>query len=127
MSSASRPTSPSAPNGSGETSHVVGFHQDVTEQREYREGIERQFDEFSDVLAEELKEPLTTALAHLSADADEPGGESDGGHDADGVGAARAHLERAERLVEDLSTLHSFEVEPREVSEATRVGDAAEE
>ena len=103
----------------GDVTHYVGFMQDVTESKEYEQQIERRFDEFSEVLASDLREPLEKAQSHLAA------AESNGADDA--VAAASEWLDRADTLLDDLTTVHSFSVESRELSEATRRGSREEQ
>jgi PAS domain S-box-containing protein len=93
----------------GATTHFVGFVEDVTESKEYEQHIERRLDEFGDVLAAELHSPLTEALERLDGDpASLP---------PDDIAAAVETLERTDRLVDDLTEVHSFAVKSREVFE----------
>lgn len=98
--------------GDGTTDHVVTFLQDVTESKEHEQEIERQLDEFGDVLAEQLGTPLRTAQRRLET-AQESG-------DVAAIEAAERSLERAVSLVDDLTTVHSFSVKSRRVSETVR-------
>ncbi|MBX0284936.1 PAS domain-containing protein [Haloarcula salinisoli] len=93
----------------GETTHAVGFLQDVTETKQHAEEIERRLDEFGDVLAAELQTPLRDARSRLAADLDElsPGD----------LSAALAAIERTDSLIDDLTTVHSFSVKSRDVFE----------
>lgn len=98
----------------GEPTHVVAFQQNVTERKEYETEIERRFDEFGELLAEELGEPLSTARSRLAValeDLQHPD-----------VEVAATSLERTEHLLEDLAEVHSFTVPSRDVSEATLLG-----
>jgi PAS domain S-box-containing protein len=97
--------------GDDEVTHYIGFHQDITEAKEYEQWIERRFDEFSDVLSEDLGEPLEQVRTQV-ARARENG-------DDDALDAAEQWLDRAEALLDDLTTVHSFSVKPRELSEET--------
>jgi len=98
----------------GDVTHAVSFVQDVTEAKEHEQEIERHLTEFGEVLAEDLGVPLREARERLNAAT------------AEGAGA-EAELRRAERsietvvsLVEDLTTVHSFSVESRRLSESMR-------
>lgn len=90
--------------------HYVIFHQDVTEEKEYEHRLERQFDEFSDVLREDLRRPVELAQTQLDDLATDT--------DAD-LSSVREHLQHLDRLISDISTVHSFNAVPRELSEAT--------
>jgi PAS domain S-box-containing protein len=95
-----------------EVRNAVSFIQDVTEQKEYEQWIERRFNEFGDVLAEDLREPLREAKASLESleSTDEPGD----------VQTAEASLRELDDLVTDLTTVYSFSVKSRETSKAAR-------
>lgn len=98
----------------GEPTHVVSFQQDITERKEYETEIERRFDEFGELLAEELGEPLSRARTQLSRaleDLEHPD-----------LAAAEDSLELTESLLEDLTEVHSFTVPSRETSEAALLG-----
>jgi hypothetical protein len=101
----------------GETSHFVGFLEDVTEAKQYEQRIERRLDEFGDVLAAELHSPLSDALELLEGDPGELS-ETD-------ITAAVETLERTDSLVDDLTEVHAFSVKSREVFETggTELGD----
>ena len=103
----------------GEVTHTVGFQQDITEPKEYEQWIERRFDEFSEVLAEDLREPLQEAQAQLSA--------AQNADDEQALDAAADWLDRAESLLDDLTTVHSFSVKSRDISEAARRGSSPSE
>jgi len=95
----------------GAVTHVVGFQQDVTETKEHEQEVERRLDEFGDILAAELRTPIVEARDGLAA-----ARESESTTDLESV---EEWLDRAEGLVEDLTTVHSFSVKDREVSERT--------
>ncbi|AQL41843.1 hypothetical protein BV210_03535 [Halorientalis sp. IM1011] len=103
----------------GDVTHTVGFLQDITEPKEYEQWIERRFDEFSEVLAEDLRDPLREAQAQLSTARD--------AGDEQALDAAEDWLDRAEDLLDDLTTVHSFSVKSRDVSEAARRGSRGSE
>jgi PAS domain S-box-containing protein len=91
-----------------ELTHYVGFLQDVTETKERAEEVERRLDEFGDLLADELQTPLTAAEEALaSASADD-----------ESLVTAKQSVERVEKLVEDLTAVHSFSVKSRDVFDA---------
>ncbi|GCF15149.1 hypothetical protein Harman_30840 [Haloarcula mannanilytica] len=96
----------------GDVTHVVSFLQDVTESKEHEQEIERHLTEFSEVLAEDLGIPLETAQTHLDT-ALESGSHED-------IQQAEQSVNRVLSLVEDLTTVHSFSVKSRRVSEAIR-------
>jgi len=98
----------------GTVTHFVGFHQNVTESKEHEQRVERRLDEFSDLLAAELKTPVERALEEFDrARADD----SD-----DAVDAAEEWVEQLSRLIDDLATVHSFSVKSRETAEAMATG-----
>ena len=101
----------------GTVTHAVGFLQDVTETREHAEEIERRLDEFGDVLAAELQTPLQEARSRLVADPEDLAAED--------LTAALAAIERTDRLIDDLTTVHSFSVKSRDVfdSDGTAPGN----
>ena len=96
----------------GDVTHVVSFLQDVTESKEHEQEIERHLAEFSEVLAEDLGIPLEEAKAHLDTAIER------GSHDD--IQQAERAVERVLSLVDDLTTVHSFSVKSRRVSEAIR-------
>jgi len=96
----------------GDVTHVVSFLQDVTESKEHEQEIERHLAEFSEVLAEDLGIPLEEAKAHLDTAIES------GSHDD--IQQAERAVERVLSLVDDLTTVHSFSVKSRRVSEAIR-------
>jgi len=98
----------------GTVTHFVGFHQDVTESKEHEQRVERRLDEFSDLLAEELKTPVQRALAEFDRARTDG---TDGG-----VDAAEEWVERLNGLIDDLATVHSFSVKSRETAEAIATG-----
>lgn len=100
----------------GELTHVVGFHQDITERKEYETEIERRFDEFADMFAAELHTPIDEARDAL-ADARESGDEA-------ALADAEEWLERADGLLSDLAEIHSFSVPSRDHSESAFRGPA---
>ncbi|SDF81950.1 PAS domain S-box protein [Halorientalis regularis] len=103
----------------GDVTHTVAFQQDITEPKEYEQWIERRFDEFSEVLAEDLREPLQEAQAQLAA--------AQNADDEQALDAAADWLDRAENLLDDLTTVHSFSVKSRDISEAARRGSSTSE
>ncbi|MDS0222751.1 PAS domain S-box protein [Haloarcula sp. S1AR25-5A] len=96
----------------GDVTHVVSFLQNVTESKEHEQEIERHLAEFSEVLAEDLGIPLEEAQTHLDT-ALESGSHED-------IQRAAQSVERVLSLVDDLTTVHSFSVKSRRVSEAIR-------
>jgi PAS domain S-box-containing protein len=94
--------------------HYIGFQQDVTEAKEYEQWIERRFDEFGEVLAEDLGGPLEEVRTHLQ--------QARQNGDEDALATAEEWLDRVETLLDDLTTVHSFNVKDRELSEATLKG-----
>jgi PAS domain S-box-containing protein len=84
----------------GAVTHFVGFIQDVTDTKERAEEIARRLDEFGDLLAEELRTPVERATSHL---------------ESGDVTAAQRSLDRAETLIDDLTTVHSTNVVSRDV------------
>jgi PAS domain S-box-containing protein len=106
-------------NEDGDVTHTVAFQQDITEPKEYEQWIERRFDEFSEVLAEDLREPLQEAQRQLSA--------ARNADDEQALDAAADWLDRAEKLLDDLTTVHSFSVKSRDISEAARRGSSGSE
>ena len=97
----------------GTVTHFVGFLQDVTDEKEHEQRIERRLDEFGDLLAQQLRPPLDSARETLRAD----------GVDDETVEQAARSIDRADRLVEDLATVNTFSVKSREVSESLSDGD----
>lgn len=95
---------------SDELTHYVCFLQDVTDTKEHAEEIERRLDEFGEVLTEELRLPLRSAVDRLQSVAQSETTEN--------VEAARETLERLDDLIDDLATVHSFSVKSRDVFEA---------
>jgi PAS domain S-box-containing protein len=98
----------------GDPTHIVGFQQDISQRKEYETEIERRFDEFGELLTEELGEPIERARSELSAALEDL--------EDTRVESAAESLERTDRLLEDLTTVHSFGAPSREVSEATLLG-----
>ena len=98
----------------GTVTHFVGFHQDVTESKEHEQRVERRLDEFSDLLAEELKTPVERALEEFDR------AQADGTDDA--IGAAEKWVEQLSRLIDDLAAIHSFSVKSRETAAAMTTG-----
>lgn len=92
----------------GGPSHFVSFIQDVTESKQHEQEIERHLDEFSEVLADDLRTPLRDAKHRLQA--------NDEGQV--NVETARRALDRAESLIDDLVTVHSFSVKSRDIAES---------
>lgn len=92
---------------SGETTHFVGFLQDVTDTKEHAEEIERRLDEFGELLAREVRTPLGEAEETLRTleESDAPAA----------VETARREVQRVDKLLEDLAAVHSFSVTSREV------------
>lgn len=86
-------------NEDGEVTHFVGFQQDISERKDYEQAIERRFDEFGQVLAQELREPLDRAITDLVA-ARETG-------DEDSLENAVTWLRRVDSMLEDISIVHS--------------------
>jgi PAS domain S-box-containing protein len=100
-------------DGDGTPTHFVSFLEDVTETKEHQQRIERRLDEFGDVLAAELHGPLTDALALLDGNPRDLS--------ADDIATAVATLERTDRLIDDLTEVHSFSVKSRDVFDSNRV------
>lgn len=104
----------------GEPSHFVSFIQDVTESKQHEQEIERHLDEFSEVLADDLRTPLQDAKHRLQA--------NDEGQV--NVETAKRALDRAESLIDDLLTVHSFSVKSRDTAESvamsSKPGDESE-
>jgi len=96
----------------GDVTRFISFLQDVTAEKEHEQDIERRLDEFGDVLAEELRTPIEDARDAIQAAL-----ENEEMHVAK---TADESLERVEKLIDDLTTVHSFAVKSREVSETTR-------
>jgi signal transduction histidine kinase len=92
-------------DGAGETTHIVGFLQDVTETKEHKEEIQRRLNEFGEVLAEDLRHPLEAVRAGLEAVE----------VDDEDVESAERALSQMENLIEDLATVHSSTVKSRNV------------
>ncbi|WP_018256624.1 PAS domain S-box protein [Halomicrobium katesii] len=92
-----------------EVTHFVGFLQDVTETKERAEEIERRLDEFGELIAEELRTPLQRAEQSVATIAD-PSQQA-------AVENAVESIRRADKLVDDLATVHSFSVKSRDVFE----------
>jgi len=92
----------------GETTHFVGFLQDVTDEKEHEQTIERRLDEFGDLLAQQLRPPLDSARDTLQAD----------GADEAAIERATESLDRADQLITDLAAVNTFSVKSREVSES---------
>lgn len=102
----------------GEVESIAGATRDVTTQKEYERAIERRFDEFSEVLAEDLRVPLDRAVTELVA-VRGPDGEGS-------LEDAITWLRRADSMLEDISIVHSNAVPDREVAE-TRVAGSLEQ
>jgi len=104
----------------GEPSHFVTFIQDVTESKQHEQEIERHLDEFSEVLADDLRKPLQDAKQRLQANDEEQVN----------VDTAKQALDRAESLIDDLVTVHSFSVKSRDTAESVAMssdpGDESE-
>lgn len=98
----------------GAVTHFVSFQHDITERKEYETEIERRFDEFADVFAEDLREPIERARS--SVDAARTNGEEEALEDA------TEWLDRADDLLADLVTVHSFSVPSRDHSESALQG-----
>jgi PAS domain S-box-containing protein len=96
----------------GDVTHVVSFLQDVTESKEHEQEIERHLAEFSEVLAEDLGVPLEEAQTHLDTALESRSHED--------IQLAAQSVERVLSLVDDLTTVHSFSVKSRRVSETIR-------
>lgn len=96
----------------GEVTNLVSFLQDVTDEKEYEQEIERRLNEFGELLAEELRNPLSVAESTVNAARD---GEANGDLD-DAVTA----LSQMDSLIADITTVHSFSVKSREQSVAMR-------
>lgn len=96
----------------GTPTHFVGFLQDVTEEKEHEQTIERRLDEFGDVLAQQLRPPLVAARDELQTN----------GTDDDAVERAMRSIDRAYQLVEDLAAVNTFSVKSRDVSESLEEG-----
>jgi len=94
-----------------ELTHFVGFLQDVTDTKEHAEEIQRRLDEFGDVLADELQTPVRRARESVKA--------ARAHDDTDDIKAAEQSLDRVDKLIDDLRTVHSFAVTSREVLDAT--------
>jgi len=92
----------------GETTHFVGFLQDVTDEKEHEQTIERRLDEFGDLLAQQLRPPLDSARETLQTD----------GADEAAIERATESLDRADQLITDLAAVNTFSVKSREVSES---------
>lgn len=90
----------------GETSHFIGFLQDVTESKEHEQQIQRRLNEFGEVLAEDLRLPVEDARQSLDA-VKEDGEPSD-------IEAAERAFERVESMIDDLVTVHSETVKSRD-------------
>lgn len=97
-------------NETGAVTHFIGFLQDVTETKERAQEIERRLNEFGELLAEEIQTPLQQAQETLQA---EPADLT-----AEDITTAQRSIELIDSLVEDLSTVHSSSVKPREVFES---------
>lgn len=98
----------------GQLSHVVAFQQDITDLKEYETEIERRFDEFSEVFAEDLRDPLEAAQEALEA--------ARRNGDDGAVEEAAEWIERTDGLLSDLATVHSFSVPSRDRSESALLG-----
>jgi PAS domain S-box-containing protein len=105
----------------GETTHLVGFLQDVTTIKEHEQEVARRLEEFGDLLAEDLRVPVQQAQ-------DEIASASTGGDSPD-IEDAKHSLERVEKLIEDLTTVHARSVTSREVGDVLRTenGNGADE
>jgi signal transduction histidine kinase len=97
----------------GEVTHFVGFLQDVSDEKEHEQTIERRLDEFGDLLAQQLRPPLDSARETLRTDGD----------DDERIERAVQSIDRADRLVEDLAAVNRFSVKSREVSESVTEGN----
>lgn len=94
----------------GELTHFVGFLQDVTDSKEHAEEIERRLDEFGEVIAEELRAPLQDAEETVTALREDEAGQA-----GQSVDEAMRSIQRADKLIDDLATVHSFSVKSRDV------------
>lgn len=103
----------------GEPTHIVSFQQDISERKAYETEIERRFDEFGEVLSDQLGDPIARAREHLEAALKAV--------DDDDVVAAAQTLERTDRRLDDLTTVHAFSVPSREVSETALLGTTDDE
>jgi len=101
----------------GETTHFVGFLQDVTEAKEHEQQVKRRLNEFGELLAEDLRLPVQDATQHLEA-AKESGDPAD-------IEAAEHAFRQIDGLIEDLATVHSDAVKSRDVfdDQPTATGD----
>lgn len=103
----------------GEVRSVVGATRDVTTQKEYERALERRFDEFSEVLAEDLREPVDRAISELVAVRRSDGNGS--------LEEAIRWLRRADSMLEDVSIVHSNSVPDVEPAETPAAGATQEE
>lgn len=94
----------------GDVAHVVSFLQDVTESKKHEQEIERNLEEFSEVLSEDLGLPLEEAKTRLETAMNSESQED--------IQRAAQSVERARSLVEDLTAVHSFSPKSRRVSES---------
>lgn len=95
----------------GDVTNFVGFQQDVTRRKEYEAALERRFDEFSQLLAKDLREPIDRAVTELVA-ARETG-------DEDSLEEAITWLRRADSMLEDISIVHSQSVPDPNTAKST--------
>lgn len=93
----------------GETTHFVGFLQDVTTIKEHEQEVARRLEEFGELLAEDLRVPVQQAQSEISSATSE-----DGGSDLEAAGRS---LERVEDLIDDFVTVHTRSVTSREVGD----------
>ena len=92
---------------SGETTHFVGFLQDITKTKEREQEIARRLEEFGELLAEDLRVPVERAQTELTSAAT----------DDESLDAAQQSLERVEGLLDDLVAVHTQSVTSREVGD----------
>lgn len=102
----------------GDVTHFVVFLQNVTETKEHEQEIERRLSEFGEVLAQDLRTPVETAQRTIQT-AKKSG-------DVEDIEEAARSLERVDKLIDDLTTVHSFSVKSRDVFE-TVSNDAGRE
>lgn len=93
----------------GETTHFVGFLQNVTTIKEHEQTVARRLEEFGELLSEDLRVPVQQAQTEITSVTTETGG--------DELEAAEQSLERVENLIDDLVTVHTRSVTSREVGD----------
>ncbi len=101
-------------NETGDVTRFISFLQNVTKEKEHEQEIERRLDEFGEVLAKELSAPIEDARETIQTALERD--------DMAEVEVADRSLERVQKLIDDLTTVHSFSVKSREVSETARDG-----